>query len=954
MKPSFALNLSHEGIGLLHRTIRGWLLVGEVALDVPDLAEAMGYLRSTALGLEPRGVTTKLILPSSQILYTTIDAPGPTASKRRAQIRAGLEGLTPYAVDDLVYDWAGTGNMVQVAVVARETLDEAESFAAEHRFGPVSFVAIPEPGEFASEPFFGATKASIDLLGGDKVERDQDPVRIVGSAVLPRSEPVEAEETLAAPDQAEVTEAEIAPVPAPAPEPTPAEAEAAPVLEIPEASVDAETVATAPSGAAEHLAAPVAAPAPPPPEPAAPAPEPEPLLVIPADDALNDLPHKPIVLEELADLAPQEPSPARPTLETLTTSVTDPVIEDTPASAKTLDPFGGKVKGDGAKGAAPAEVGAPTFSSRRTLPGALDAFGVPKLGAALPATSVPPVTKAEEAPSPAKAGAPALGGVSSPTKPRPATMPDAVRTAIAAKATKPVALKGQKPAIPAKLKASGGETLTRFIPHKGKPGTATIEPTAPNTPVPASEQEAMTVFGARGDGVQRGKPRYLGLILTVILLALLAAVALWSTIFLSDNSTTSPPTTQTATVAPSKPAEQAAPTASTETSGQTLSATVASPAAPAPAEVAANGAQAWQPQAGLGTPKVDGSNGMALASVDPKVAVPASAPRPEATTLVSDVAPEPAQTPPSLADIAAAKAAVAAAAVTAAQPDTAVAALTPPAAPLGAITAPEVAPTAPQADAAPLDPPPEADPALSHVKPKPRPAAIGGPITSAPPASPDQTAQAAVADTNTSAMAPTQTILPKGRPASLDAAPVVVAQTPAPTPPGILVEPTSRLAIASSIIPKTRPAKFAAVAVAAAPAPVAAPQPQSDSTTPINQALAAAVSTPEPKVTQASTAMVAAADGEPEPPTDAPRTPVNASVAKEATVASAINVNRVNLLGVYGTNSDRSALVRLPGGRILKVQVGDALDGGRVAAIGADNLYYVKNGQNLQLTMPRG
>ncbi len=950
MKPSFALNLSHEGIGLLHRTIRGWLLVGEVALDVPDLAEAMGYLRSTALGLEPRGITTKLILPASQILYTTIDAPGPTASKRRAQIRAGLEGMTPYAVDDLVYDWAGTGNLVQVAIVARETLDEAESFATEHRFGPVSFVAIPAAGEFASEPFFGATKASIDLLDGDKVERDQDPVRIVGRAVLPRAEtdePAEAEEIRAAPEEAA---ADIVHAPAP-------EAEPAPVVEEPEAPAPVETPAVAadPIVAAE----PVADVAPPPAEPAAPAPEPEPPLVIPADDALNDLPHKPVVLEELGDVPPEAPSSARPKLETLSTSVTDPVIEDTPISdtpisAKTSSPFGGKAKGESAKGTAPAEIGAPTFSSRRTLPGANDALGVPKLGAAVPVTSTPPVTKAEEAPSPAKTGAPALGGVSSPTKPRPATMPDAVRTALAAKAAKPPAFKAQKPTIPAKPKANSGEPLTRFIPHKGKPGAAAIEPPAPSTPIPASEQEAMTVFGARGDGVQRGKPRYLGLILTVILLALLAAVALWSTVFLSDNSATGPKTTQTASVAPAKPAAEAAPASSTETSGQTLSATVANPAAPAPAEVAATGtqaAQAWQPQAGLGTPKVDGSNGMALASVDPKVAVPATAPRPEATTLVSDVAPEPAQTPPSLADIAAAKAAAAVAATTAvAQPDTAVAALTPPTAPLGAITAPEVAPATPQANAAPLDPPPEADPALSHVKPKPRPAALGGPITAATAAS-VQPAQAPVADTSTSAMAPVTTIRPKGRPASLDAAPVAVAQTPPPTPPGILVEPTSPLAIASSIVPKTRPAKFAAVAAAT---PAAAPLPQSDSTASINQALAAAVAAPQPKVTQASTAMVAAADSKPEPAVDVPQIPVSASVANEATVASAINVNRVNLLGVYGTNSDRRALVRLPNGRILKVQVGDALDGGRVAAIGTDNLYYVKNGQNVQLTMPRG
>jgi hypothetical protein len=44
----------------------------------------------------------------------------------------------------------------------------------------------------------------------------------------------------------------------------------------------------------------------------------------------------------------------------------------------------------------------------------------------------------------------------------------------------------------------------------------------------------------------------------------------------------------------------------------------------------------------------------------------------------------------------------------------------------------------------------------------------------------------------------------------------------------------------------------------------------------------------------------------------------------------------------------------MPGGKVVRVQVGDTLDGGRIAAIGEDNLYYVKNGQNVQLRMPNG
>ena len=106
-------------MGLLHRTGAGWTEVGAVALDNPDLPEALGYLRSTALGLSPRGVATKLIIPNDQILYTEVVAPGPDDASRLAQIRSALEGRTPYDVNDLAFDWSAQGDLVQVAVIAR-------------------------------------------------------------------------------------------------------------------------------------------------------------------------------------------------------------------------------------------------------------------------------------------------------------------------------------------------------------------------------------------------------------------------------------------------------------------------------------------------------------------------------------------------------------------------------------------------------------------------------------------------------------------------------------------------------------------------------------------------------------------------------------------------------------------------------------------------------------------
>lgn len=93
---------------------------------------------------------------------------------------------------------------------------------------------------------------------------------------------------------------------------------------------------------------------------------------------------------------------------------------------------------------------------------------------------------------------------------------------------------------------------------------------------------------------------------------------------------------------------------------------------------------------------------------------------------------------------------------------------------------------------------------------------------------------------------------------------------------------------------------------------------------------------------------------EPEVSRAAPAIPTRASVAKQATYANALNLSRVNLIGVYGSPSNRYALVRQPNGRIVKVEVGDRVDGGRVAAISDNELQYVKSGRTMTLEMPRG
>lgn len=203
MKPHFALSLSVEGIGLLHRAEgAGWHLVGEIAFDSADLAADLDGLRDKALAIDPDGLACKLILPEEQIKYLDLAAEDAPADDLATLVANALDGATPYRLEELAYDWVLTGGRVQVAAVARETLQEAEDFARHHRFNPVSFVARPDPSRFAGEPFFGLVR------GGAAVERDAAPVTILPPAD-PAAIPAAPMDMAAA-----MPEAEAAPAPA--------------------------------------------------------------------------------------------------------------------------------------------------------------------------------------------------------------------------------------------------------------------------------------------------------------------------------------------------------------------------------------------------------------------------------------------------------------------------------------------------------------------------------------------------------------------------------------------------------------------------------------------------------------------------------------------------------------------------------------------------------------------
>ena len=77
-------------------------------------------------------------------------------------------------------------------------------------------------------------------------------------------------------------------------------------------------------------------------------------------------------------------------------------------------------------------------------------------------------------------------------------------------------------------------------------------------------------------------------------------------------------------------------------------------------------------------------------------------------------------------------------------------------------------------------------------------------------------------------------------------------------------------------------------------------------------------------------------------------------IAKLATTKNAINTQKLNVLSIYSRGSQKRAIIMFPTGQTKLVKVGDMLDGGKVAAIGTNEIRYVKGGNNLVLRIPQG
>ncbi|MFT4960041.1 MAG: hypothetical protein ACI92Z_001118 [Paracoccaceae bacterium] len=809
MKPGFALSLSFEGISLLHRAAGGWRTVGEVTLESADLSPALAELRDKAGRLEPDGLACKLIIPNEQIRYLTVETGGAEDGLRTEMVLAALDGATPYPVSDLAFDFSIEGDMTHIAAVARETLAEAEAFAVEHLFNPVSFVAVPGDNLYLGEPNFGPTSHAAEFLGGDRADADHIAVVVIGMADIPKF--------------------------VPKPEP-----------ELPVAGF-----------ATRRRRTPVA----------------DPVLVL--DSSMNTLVKT--VIEPTPEAIPKAPSPI-----------------PAPISAP---------------------ISAPIAAAKR-----------PEISESQPATTAPSLegaTRQQDVPAPVSIDDSDASGA----------------PAVAVPLAKPLATFAEEQPRP---KVEIPEKKTSFLSRRKDKKTAVaaatphrVAPVEMSAVPAADEEQRMTVFGARTDPDVGGKPRYLGLVLTAVLLLFLAGIAAWASLFMDTKlsrwlfldpadyelaaepePTQEPPiTADTQTSEAQLPAQEsliedpvvaALPPAEpdlSDTDAAVLDALRAT-AENAETDIAAMGIAVMKAveisgqdtQKTLETPAIIGLDDLYIASIDRTDLSHDAVALPSLASLQTDVMPGSISSP-AAADTKFAldeRGLVTPTVNGTVNPD-------------GVIVYLGQLPARPPPTPARDDPEAEQQDVQNYL------------ATLRPLARPDNLMEL-VERARLGGL--TRAELGRVRPLMRPERPVIAEVAPETVP---VAEPEAeatgtKLAVAISVKPLARPKGLAKTKQTANLGSVAA-------------------------ITQVATIA---------PRTVKPSIPSSASVARQATLDNAINLRKINLIGVYGTSANRRALVRLPSGRYKKIKVGDRIDGGQVLAISDSELRYQKAGRNMTLKIPNG
>ena len=952
MTPQIAISLSHDGISVLSRGRGGWDLVGSVELDHPRLDRRLRKLRDTAREAAGGSAASLLIIPNSEILYTHVTAPGPDDAARAAQIRQGLDGLTPYPVDELVFTWHAEGDLAAVSVVARETLDEAEAFAATHELGAVGFAAFPEDPGFGKEVYLAPTRAApaappaspAPAPGAGRGGAGPD----VSGGVAQSEAQSEAQPQARAEAQSQAR--------AEAPEsPTP-DASAVPAKQAPAPKPGADT-----GGKSVARTAPERDPAPAFASRRAPASTSAPKVPEPATAGA-------------AAPAPVAPAPAA-----------------APAEKSAKEAFSVQSLKDGVKGVTSKLLGGRRSGDPAAQVRSSDRLGrrareiLSKTGQTPDAAAPHPAPGAATAATlRARIGAVAARGKSVPTAPKPAAPsdPDALKKALAA----PVQNHASR-APAARAPAAGA----------------------------SSEAEKLTIFGARGNTTASEGFGRRGLLLTGGLLLVLAAVAVWALYFTADQpappadvALVDPVVEAPAdAVAPgAETAPEAAPLtepdpvpADTDTAAlpqpdellpldeqaaidDTLAAIdsdVAVPLEPAtdtPAAPPPLGADdSGDVRAETAAPTESGADPVVLSELTPPSAVASDLP-----TLPASPAPFGTETLPGVAS-----------AGPGAEPTPEVIEGTPPSAPpvrpegLGgqedaalepdapgaadgdtAIAETDATPGADAAAAGDVAPFSIADARFAAARPEPR-SATAAPQTStdaqpvdaqpvdAQPAD-AQPADAAAVDADAMAAAISPGAIDPAASAAEGGDDTAAADASRAAPAGGIALAALQPDLRPEARPEARPELVPAVAATAPITP--ADIPGLDSAEPM-----AVASSLQPgarpagfadRVAEIRAAMRAAAPAQPTAasapmPSATPTIPSSASVARAATQARAIDTRQINLLGVSGPSSNRTALVRLPNGSVERVRVGDQLDRGQVTAIGEDELVYVRRSRTIRL-----
>ncbi|MEY8098200.1 hypothetical protein AB9F29_12355 [Falsihalocynthiibacter sp. S25ZX9] len=987
MKPSFALNLSHEGIRLFSRATGGWRLVGETDLDTPDLAETLAYLRNKATKLSGSGLSSKLILPNSQILFTSLTAQGPDDASREAQIREALRDLTPYDPSELVFDWRVAGDMVNVAAVAKETLQEAEAFAVEHRFNPVSFVGDTTDANFEGEPFFGATAFSSAFLDQeDAVEKDFEAFVILDkmpngknkifSGKLQKSVLL----TPAAEDKVKPTEELMSEIPTEisAPEVTQqtvaedtVPSDDIPVVE-PEISDPEASKEDKISSSKRRLSIALGT---------QPESEEEASIITQVDPQLDTSEATESDEGPSDDLEFQnEEAPdttSVPDLEAFFSSIDakKPVLnQQTPPIPAHLS----KVKGTSSVPPSIA-VSRKALTAERSDTGGAGEFvhrpvAAPKIPDGIAARLKNNGAKQSEKPASKSLTQTARGLTSwrrksqsedtqtppfastreptdieaSETRQKPS---DAVLSPDLVVVTKSEPLPLLAPIIPTPVvsESASSDPIPSFEERLAHAHVTSADMELPDSEhlsaslgheaqlardndfKPAAVQPPLdvTVFGARKNKASSSKtPRFLGLFLLLTLLLVMGIAVLWSVMgpikdarinIDSDVGTFTEFNAQAQTSAQEAALPEdsvfAAFNAEAEIeaeadnfdleleipSDQTLS--IVEPTRPAlltvaEAEKTYNDSGIWQRSPDLKpAPEIEDTDHLYVPSLDPEVdlsdpvALPTADALPDDSPIPQQPSPAPAGSTFALGD----NGLVVPSADGTINPDGILVFSGPP--PKRAAPRPDTGDVPQTTDLAQTE--------IGNKRPLARPENL--------------------ADLREIALlgGRTREQLARLRPAPRPVSEQIAAQT---SPEGVALSTTAtEFAVSTSRIPKTRPNNFAAL---------------------VEKARA------NPKNVAEKETVVAAVAAKPSAAATGPKIPTRASVAKEATQKNMISLRKIALIGVYGTPSKRSALVRMGNGKIIEVSVGDRVDGGKVAAIGADEIRYVKGGRNISLKMP--